>query len=250
MNPPETSPTPIRDLVAHNLRKWSYDHYDPATAYLDIRRQLGKAGLDYIDVATGVVTSGGYVRDPFISYPDAQQRNLEYARRFAETLEDNGQLDLSRTFETAAVSGVRGWEPRDYQMFNYHMMARPSSRNPLKLRRQLRRIGELDKNDPAEFANAYWHSLDGLSTRPIQRLVQLHDWQQSPQVVCEAALARHIGARVMSPMIALSSNNRAYISLPRDVGQHMNDLNRLGSETLLTGRRPQLILIDTTVDQQ
>ena len=249
MNSPETSPTPIRDLVAHNLRKWSYDHYDPTSAYLDIRRQLGKAGLDYVDVASGVVTSGGYVRDPFISYPDAQQRNLDYARRFAETLEDNGQLDLSRTFETAAVSGVRGWEPRDYQMFNYHMMARPSSRNPLKLRRQLRRIGELP-DDPAEFASTYWQSLDGLSTRPVQRLVQLHDWRQSPQAAGEAALARQMGARVMSPMIALSSNNRAYISLPRDVGQHMNDLSRLGSETLLAGRKPQLVLIDTTVDQE
>ncbi len=252
--------TVTREALQQCTKEWAETPTDPTDAYLQFSQRIGDVATTYSTYFSTAVTSAGFNRDKTLSKREVIQKNSKIGLEYADTLHDEGLVDIHQSVDAVAL-GYVPWTQSDYLEFWFHVMARPDFHNPADLQHYRDRKTTAtgvnfatfnDSSQPLEvrrpeylaYADQYLETIDHAETRPIDRAVQLIDRKLSVGGHAEARLAHRLGAKVCAPaVISHITDPSAYPWKDYWLAQHLNELSSLGATTLEPAKQ-RLVLFE------
>lgn len=255
--------TEYRQALSDFTATWSAKESGPLEAYHDFNNLLGDRADNYTDYLGTAITAGGYKRDPRLSYGEVVANNSAYALDMADELHRAGALDVHNAIDAVSLGKVKGWGQSDYLLFFFNIMARPAGDAHYPLDKALKELMakhpgfslDIFNNEklPNEeriphylgFAQAYWSTIQNdFDLKPVERMVELSDWNMSLGGRAEEELARQMGIRVARPSFLIYSDILGVSSLSPALREKVENLRAMGANVFAPTQLPKLGLQD------
>ena len=248
----EYQASPTREALYRGTTEWGNRGLEGHQAYLDFIKQLGRQAGKYDTYFSCAITNGGYARDEAVGYGQRIEMNTDYSLRMADELAEYGEVDLSSAVDAVELGKVEGWDQADYLVFFLNVMARPRGVNPRVFddaHQTLLQPGDdfdvtvLNNNKLTHderrphyqaLGRRYLELAKNFEIQPIDRVVELLDWNMTLGGLVERETAHALAAQVYRPAVVQYSTIDSFGGIDPALQAHGKRLASLGADTTVS----------------
>jgi hypothetical protein len=248
-NTHEYRSSPTREALYAGTTEWGRDGLKGHEAYLAFIKQLGRHAGKYDTYFSCAITNGGYARDESLGYGEKIQLNTDFSLRMADELAEYGEIDLARSVDAVALGKVEGWDQADYLVFFLNVMTRPrgmdeddftDAHKSLLLPGKDFDAAVLNNNKLSHderrphysaLGKRYLNLTSQFEIDPIDRMVELLDWDMTLGGLVERETAYSLDAQVYRPAIVNYGGIDTFNGIDPTLQAHGKRLTALGAST-------------------